>query len=218
MRKLHRWAHAASFMLVWALSAPASGQEVSRYQLEFALDRTGGAYMYGISLTYPDGAEDMMQVEQVNFSIAGSRLVGLPAGFSGRFGLGVGNKGYREEIAINTAASGGPSESSRSIRLIYAGAPFALGYNLLGRRSGIHPFAEAGVSVDVLLHQTDSHYRDFDLRRAGLSYLGSAGLRYTRADGRSLILAPELRVGAMNYDSQDDFRPVALSLRLGVQF
>ncbi len=216
-----------ALLLPCAFAVTADAQSQPKYQVEFSLDRTGAHYLFGIQILYPDREYLMAQNENVTLSLAATRLTSLAGRLSVRYGLSLADKGYQENLLHMDFVEGTFERSTRDIRLLYLGAPVTLGFNLVNPRKGLKPFAEAGVSPDLLIHRERSEFLNFDLRSAGVSYLFSAGLKYNFGDGRSLVLTPEVRVAAVNYAGTGepesparprDFRPIATGIKLGFQF
>jgi Outer membrane protein beta-barrel domain len=208
-------------MLVLAAAAPAAAQAQShvRWQVEASLDQTGATSMHDLIADGPTATYDTRQMEAVRYSVGASGLARVAPHASLRLGLSLSNKGFTERVTTSSPA--GNQTSERNVDLLYLGAPFTLGYNLASARRGIVPVAEAGVVAEVLLREDDSVF-EYDLRKTGLSYLFNAGVKYTSASGRALVLAPELRIAAQPYSRATpggpEFRPVTVGLKLGVQF
>ncbi|HEU4880605.1 MAG TPA: outer membrane beta-barrel protein [Longimicrobium sp.] len=204
-------------MLMLAVAPAAQAQ--SRWQVEASLDQTGSTSMHGVIADGPTSSYDAWQEEAVRYSVGASALARVASHGSLRLGLSLSNKGFTERVT--TSSPTGNQTSERNVDLLYLGAPLTLGYNLASARRGIVPVAEAGVVAEVLLREDDSVF-EYDLRDAGLSYLVNAGVKYTLADGRALVLAPELRIAAQPYSRETpngrEFRPVTVGLKLGVQF
>ncbi|HEX6372625.1 MAG TPA: outer membrane beta-barrel protein [Longimicrobium sp.] len=207
-------------MLVLAAAAPAAqGQSHPRWQVEASLHQTGATSMHGVIADGPSSSYDVRQVETVRYSVGASALARVAPRSSLRFGLSLSNKGFAERSTVSSPT--GDQTTVNQVDLLYLGAPLTLGYNLVNPRRGLVPVAEAGVVAEVLLREDESVF-DYDLRDTGLSYLFNAGVKYTLADGRALVLAPELRIAAHPY-SRDapgarEFRPVTVGLKLAVQF
>lgn len=208
-------------LLVLAAAAPAAQAQLHpRWQVEASLDHTGASSMFS---TAPDGGPgrrfDASQVEAVRYTVGASALARLAPRASLRFGLSLSNKGFTERSSVSSEA--GIETSERQVDLLYLGAPLTLGYNLVNPRRGLVPVAEAGVIAEKLLREDESVF-NYDLRGTGLSYLVNAGVKYTRADGRALVLVPELRIAASPYSREIPsglkFRPVTVGLKLGLQF
>jgi hypothetical protein len=207
-------------MLVLAAAAPAAqAQSHPRWQLEASVDQTGATSMHGVIADGPTSTYESSQIEAVRYSVGASGLARLTERGSLRLGLSLSNKGFTERSSTSSAA--GTETSERHVDLLYLGAPLTLGYNLVNPRPGIVPVAEAGVVAEVLLREDESLF-DYDLRKTGVSYLVNAGVKYTMASGRALVLAPELRIAAHPYSRETpggaEFRPVTVGLKLGFQF
>ncbi|WP_420128659.1 hypothetical protein [Longimicrobium sp.] len=215
-----RWRAAVMGVLLLAAAAPtAQAQSHPRWQVEASLDHTGSSSMFSVIADGPSATFDVRQKETVRYAMGVSRLAPLTPRSALRVGLSLSNKGFAEQTTLSNATSTRTAE--RQVDLLYLGAPITLGYNLVNPRRGIVPVAEAGVVAVVLLREDESAF-DYDLRRTGLSYLINAGARYTLADGRALVLTPELRVAARAYSRQTpgslEFRPVTVALKLGFHF
>lgn len=207
-------------LLVLAAAAPAlHAQSQPRWQVEASLDQTGSTSVSARIADGPTSTSDIRQVEAVRYSVGASALARVAARGSLRFGLSLSNKGFTERSSAESAA--GTQTTERHVDLLYLGAPLTLGYNLANPRRGMVPVAEAGVVAEALLREDESAF-DYDLRDTGLSYLFNAGVKYTLADGRALVLAPELRIAARAYSREApgalEFRPVTVGFKLGVQF
>jgi hypothetical protein len=207
-------------MLILAAAAPAAqAQSHPRWQVEASLDHTGASSMFVAIADGPTSTYESSQVEALRYSVGASGLVRVAPRSSLRLGLSLSNKGFEERSSVSSAA--GTERSARQVDLLYLGAPLTLGYNLVNPRRGIVPVAEAGVVAEMLLREDESLF-DYDLRKTGLSYLFNAGVKYTMADGRALVLAPELRIAAHPYSREIpsglEFRPVTVGFKLGFQF
>jgi hypothetical protein len=205
-------------MLMLAAAAPAAqAQSNVRWQVEASLDQTGATSMHGVIADGPTSSSGAWQQEAVRYSVGASALARVAPHGSLRLGLSLSNKGFTERLT--TSSPTGDQTSERNVDLLYLGAPLTLGYNLASARRGIVPVAEAGVVAEVLLREDESLF-DYDLRKTGLSYLFNAGVKYTTASGRALVLAPELRIAAQPYSRETpsglEFRPVTVGLKLGV--
>lgn len=206
-------------MLMLAVAPAAHGQSHVRWQVEASVDQTGATSMHDVIADGPTSTYESSQLEAVRYSVGASALARVATHGSLRLGLSLSNKGFTERLT--TSSSAGNQTSERNVDLLYLGAPLTLGYNLASARRGIVPVAEAGVVAEVLLREDESLF-DYDLRKTGLSYLLNAGVKYTTAGGRALVLAPELRIAAQPYSRETpagrEFRPVTVGLKLGVQF
>lgn len=203
-------------LVVLAAAAPAAGaQSHPRWQVEASLDHTGSEFMHSVFAETATGGAELSQMETVRYSVGASRLARLAGQVNLRIGLSLSNKGFTEE------STRGGETSERHVDLLYLGAPITLGYNLANGSRGIRPFVEAGIVPELLLRQDESAF-EMDLRRTGVSYLASVGAKYNLGDGRAIVLAPEIRIGARKYSRDTpgtvEYRPITTGIKLGVQF
>jgi hypothetical protein len=203
-------------MAAVAAAPAAQGQAYPRWQVEASLDHTGSASAYGVIADGVGGGYEVVQMEAVRYSVGVSRLTRVIPRTSLRVGLSLANRGFTERTRT-------PTETEyHEVDLLYLGAPVTVGYNLVNASPGLRPVVEAGVVPEVLLRGDAVSEFDYDLSSTGLSWLVSMGLKYNLRNGRSLLLAPELRMAARGYSRRGvglaEYEPSTLGLKLGVQF